>query len=315
MDVKLKELRIRVHSGLGKLLPNHVLSTKIKARKKKGLPITYTEHHVLTTARDDFWKGLRMLLTLGYSREFFLYSYLVGPLLGNSPKAWAAWPSTFDLQRDKKLRDRSLNEKRVVAVGKIIGEVTDETNPENEQKVQERGQKNIEIVNKALKCKDPFTCLDVMGNYILTEKKHASKVYLKNCNGAIVKGILTAVGGGPGLPNIPLINRLNCNEIANILDKIGKSDDVLSALDSTQSLSDREVMMACRERGISATYPANGRADLSQWLSTIKQPIEGNSAQRFENMQNKRLVLMGWYIARDCKTSGSSTLYRSIAGL
>ena len=310
---KLNEVRTRFSRGFGDLLPNHILSMKIKSRKKRGSPITYTEHHILTTARDDFWKGFRMLLTLGYSREFFLYSYLVGPLIGGGPKAWSAWPSTFDLPHDRKVRDRALDERRIVAVGRILSEITQETNPESESKIQARGKKNVEILNRALSCKDPYSWISAMENYVVTEKRHASKVFLKNCNGAIVKNILSAVGG-TGLPNLFLINRLNCNEIANFLDRLSKSDEVLTSV-KPQNLSDREVMMACRERGISPTSTVSGRVDLSEWLSTMKTPLRDSKQGKFlENAQNKRLALMGWYISREFKISSTSTLYRAISG-
>merc|ERR1711934_187943 len=114
--------------------------------------------------------------------------------------------------------------------------------------IRERGEKNIEIVNNALRSKDSISCLNAMKEYIYTDKRHSSKVYLKACSGGVVKSILTAIGG-EGLPNVPLINRLNCNEISNIIKQISKSDEVLDSLD-IQKMSDREVLAACRERSI-----------------------------------------------------------------
>ena len=316
---KLTEIRLRLSNGFGKLLPNHILCQKIKTRKKKGGQITYAEHMFTTVVTDDFWKIFRAILTLGYSKEFFLYGYVLGPLISSTPKAWQAWPSPFDLPKDKKSRENALTEKKIIALSRVLGEVTQEASSENDPKQRERGERNIETVNRALRCKDPVSCLHAMKDYILTDKKHSSKIYLKACNGAVVKSILTAIGGD-GLPNLPLINRLNCNEIANILTKVAKSDEVLDSLE-IQHLSDREVFAACRERSITIPNAASGRVDLAQWLSTMKSHInslDDNSLtqpMKYENMQNKRLALMGYYIARDFKKSDTSVLFRSVAGL
>jgi hypothetical protein len=316
---KLQEIQSRLSTGFGKLLPNHILCQKIKARKKRGGRITYSEHMLTNTVTDDFWKIFRAILTLGYSREFFLYGYVLGPVISSTPKAWASWPSPFDLPRDKKAREDALAEKRIVALSKVLGEVTQQANPENDPKIRERGEKNIEIVNNALRSKDSISCLNAMKEYIYTDKRHSSKVYLKACSGGVVKSILTAIGG-EGLPNVPLINRLNCNEISNIIKQISKSDEVLDSLD-IQKMSDREVLAACRERSITASNVAVGRADLSQWLTAVKCHIENTNDNLltqpvlYENMFNKRLALMGYYIARDFKKADTSVLFRSAVGL
>ena len=88
---KLNEIQLRLSNGFGKLLPNHILCQRIKARKKKGGKITYSEHMFTNVVTDDFWKIFRAILTLGYSREFFLYGYILGPLVSSTPKAWQAW--------------------------------------------------------------------------------------------------------------------------------------------------------------------------------------------------------------------------------
>ena len=102
---KLNEVRLRLSNGFGKLIPNHILCQRIKARKKKGGQITYSEHIFTNTVTDDFWKIFRAVLTLGYSREFFLYGYILGPLISSTPKAWQSWPSPFDIPKDRRARE------------------------------------------------------------------------------------------------------------------------------------------------------------------------------------------------------------------
>lgn len=239
---RLADLKIRLSNGFGKIMPNARLAEEIKRRKEKGEPITFTEYQFLRTATDDFWKLVRLVLTLGYSREFFAYGYVVGPLINPGPTSWLAWPSSFDVRKDKELRDKSLEEKRISSTVQVLNAVNAETNSMNKPEVQIAARKNVATIIRALRSNDLQTSLNEMKDFIFVDKKHQDKAFLKGCSGAVLKGMLNALGAD-GIPNIPIINRLNCKEVQGILEKIAKSDEVVSSI-GVKNLSDREVRLA-----------------------------------------------------------------------
>jgi hypothetical protein len=222
-------------------MPNARLADKIEKRCKRKESITFTEYHFLRTAKDDFWKLVRMILTLGYSREFFAYGYVLGPLMGsNNPKAWIAWPSTFDLQKDKESRIKSLEEKRITSLVQGLNALNSGMNSENNPDMQATSRRYVSSIIRALRAKDLKTGLNELKDFIFVDSKSKStSPHLKGCSGAALKGIVNALGA-EGVPNIPLINRLNVNEIAGILEKLARSDEILASI-GVKNLSDREV--------------------------------------------------------------------------
>ena len=220
---KLKETSARFKKGFSQLIPNTLLADKIRKRTAKKEKVTFSEFSFLSSATEDFWKIIRLVFTLGISQDFFIYGYLIGPLLSSSPKAWEAWPSTFELTSEKCKKKQSILRKREYGLFQIINSLDSLNNPENNEEIYNSSIKNINMIRDSLKSKDPRSFLESLKKLYIIDRsymKDASKPFLKGCSGSILKSILASIGGGDGLPNLPLINRLNVNEISTILDKV-----------------------------------------------------------------------------------------------
>jgi len=133
-------------------------------------------------------------------------------------------PSTFDTEEDKQKRILSVAEKRVQGLVTSLHAVNAGTNPENDPGVVDAARRNVKAISRALRSKDPQQLLTELRHFLcvdakLQKGKKVGKPYLKECPGAVLKSIVTALGG-EGVPNIFLINRLNVNEISTLLEKV-----------------------------------------------------------------------------------------------
>ena len=118
-DVKIKQSLDRLYKGARQFPKYFMEVSKLeKLKKLKGSEaLTFTEHKLIETWQDDKWKLVRMLVTLPFSPEFFFYSYLVFPAIGNGqPWAWVQLPSVFDSPVDEMNRREVIQNRRLHAV-------------------------------------------------------------------------------------------------------------------------------------------------------------------------------------------------------
>ena len=118
-DLKVTQSLDRLYKGARRFPKYFMEVSKLeKLKKTKGSEaLTFTEHKLIETWQDDKWKLGRMLITLPFSPEFFFYSYLVFPAIGNGqPWAWAQLPSVFDTSVDEMNRREVIQNRRLHAV-------------------------------------------------------------------------------------------------------------------------------------------------------------------------------------------------------
>ena len=248
-----------------------LLAQRINKRAAKGNDaISYSEFMFLRTFTDDAWKVLRLGVMMSLSFDFFLYSYCLGPLMTNTPRAWSSWPSSFDTSKDRETRESALIQRRRTSLINILNQLETDTNLEGASDMITKAQIAVDAVLRALRCKNAEQVINEVPEFLFTESKtlkmSKERPHLKGCSGTILKSIVNILGSD-GLPNIFLINRLNANEVSNCLDKVcrmitlrskinyisytdlrflcsilqlAKSDDMLLAL-GTKALSDTEV--------------------------------------------------------------------------
>ena len=118
-DLKVTQSLDRLYKGACRFPKYFMEVSKLeKLKKTKGSEaLTFTEHKLIETWQDDKWKLGRMICTLPFSPEFFFYSYLVFPAIGNGqPWAWAQLPSVFDTSVDEMNRREVIQNRRLHAV-------------------------------------------------------------------------------------------------------------------------------------------------------------------------------------------------------
>lgn len=216
---------------------------KIK-RKQGSSSISFTEFKLLQSAKEDLSKAFRMLVMLPLSPEFFIYSYLLGPIISTakSPWAWAAYPSTFDDTDDKAIRDRVVSGRRTQAA--VFGLYTLQSVMIDELDASRKAQREAEfkMVEKALKAKSPEEGMKVLQPWFATYRRKneaTDKLDLTKVPGGIVKQFLRGLGSD-GVPNIPLVRRLNNAEVKKYIDTVRNGDEFLQQK-GIKHLSNEEV--------------------------------------------------------------------------
>ena len=227
----------RLVDGAQSVPRNYMEADRLKKiRKARGSEaLTFKEYKFVEREKEDMSKVFRMLVTIPFSPEFFFYSYIVFPTMGSSnPWAWSAMPSGFDADpEDERKRTDVLQKRRVQAVVKAITTLKGETvEAGGDAKQLAARERQLAMIERALKSSSMRDALKECAPLLMTDSDRRLaplKMKLRDVPGAIVKDCLRCVGI-EGLPNIPLINRLNKGEVAKHFDKVRDSDVFLASV-------------------------------------------------------------------------------------
>ena len=168
-----------------------------------------------------------MMISYPLSPEFFLYIYVLNPLLTSdtSPWAWKMHPSTFDTIENKIKCDNILIKRRLSAIINFLNILKVDLIEElNEEKINSK-QIQLQIIHQILQ-KDTFdkALQELNSLYYLKSKKKSSsnnnnELKLENVNGQLIKQICNGFGID-GYPNLPLIRRFNIGELSKYIQKV-----------------------------------------------------------------------------------------------
>jgi len=308
---------IRLIDGTKGLWPNFIQFQKIKKfRKINGdKAITFTQFKFLEQTKEDLSKLFRLAITFPISPEFFFYSYIAFPLISSgNPWAWQSLPSGYDDVNDKIIREKALIKRRIQAVINGISVLKSETLDDILGKKKDEKLEQIEIIEDALMAKSVDDAIDILSPWLLTENKRKLSSLTLNLSlfpGSIIKDCCRSVGID-GVPNIPLIRRMNVGELSKYIDKIRESDEFLIEK-SMNDLNTDELKKACFERCI-RTENRNDkdlRSDLQKWLAIACAPGSVNNGPRNRklsiNEQNRRFALMALHTAADFQSNFAKT--------
>eukprot|EP00596_Hydrurales_sp_CCMP1899_P004284 CAMPEP_0119040080 /NCGR_PEP_ID=MMETSP1177-20130426/9913_1 /TAXON_ID=2985 /ORGANISM="Ochromonas sp, Strain CCMP1899" /LENGTH=240 /DNA_ID=CAMNT_0007004797 /DNA_START=139 /DNA_END=859 /DNA_ORIENTATION=- len=236
-------------------------------------------------------------------------------MASTNPFAWTSMPSGFDADAsDKKKRSDILTKRRAQTLVNSLVTLRGETVEVGNEEKNTRREEQLKIIQKALTRGSMRESIKDCLPFLTTEndKKATSlKMKLLDVPGSIVKGCCRSVGI-EGLPNIPLINKLNLGEISKHFDKVRESDEFLMSIGVKQLKTD-ELQAACFERCIQVgnRSPGQLRSDLGEWLDIACEPVPvARGMKVVMNDQNRRLALMGLHVARDVKASEFGTIYK-----
>ncbi len=307
---------IRLIDGTKTLWPNFIKLQKLKKiRKIDGdEAITFAQFKFLEQTKEDLSKIFRLAITFPISPEFFFYSYIAFPLISSgNPWAWQSLPSGYDDINDKITREKALVKRRIQAVINGISALKSETLDDILAKKRDEKSEQIEIIEDALMAKNLDDAISILSPWLLTENKRKSSLSLNLSlfPGSIIKDCCRSVGID-GVPNIPLIRRMNVGELSKYIDKIRESDEFLSKK-SMSDLNSDELKIACFERCI-RTENRNDkdlRSDLQKWLVIACAPGNVDTGSRSRklsiNEQNRRFALMALNTAADFQSNFSKT--------
>lgn len=247
-----KNLNI-VYRGSTTCLSDFIKANKIKQRSKKlGLPsISFTDYNFLERSKTDISKCFRLLITIPLSPEFFFYSYMIFPILSaNNPWAWRALPSSFDDARDAIVRENAIVKRRVQTVVISLHTLkTDTLDDVGNSKLVSSRKKQLDTIGRALQQTSLAKALDELSPWLLSEGNRASKLSVGQVPGMIIKQCCRSVGLD-GVPNLPVVRRLNIGELNGYLERLRSSDSFLEAK-GLAGLSLDEIKTACFERCLS----------------------------------------------------------------
>lgn len=307
---------VRLIDGTKTLWPNFIKLQKLKKiRKTNGdEAITFAQFKFLEQTKDDLSKIFRLAITFPISPEFFFYSYIAFPLISSgNPWAWQSLPSGYDDINDKITREKALVKRRIQAVINGISALKSETLDDILAKKRDEKSEQIEIIEDALMAKNLDDAINILSPWLLTENKRKLSSLSLNLSlfpGSIIKDCCRSVGID-GVPNIPLIRRVNVGELSKYIDKIRESDEFLMKK-SISDLNSDELKIACFERCIRADNRTDKdlRSDLQKWLIIACAPGSetGSRSRKFSiNEQNRRFALMALHTAADFQSNFSKT--------
>ena len=312
----------RLFLGGKSLIPSLLEAQKLKkVRKEKGdKGLTFLQYKSIEKAKEDMSKFLRLAITVPLSPEFFFYSYIVFPMMSpNNPHAWASLPSTFDDKEDKVIREKAMGKKRLQALISSISALKNECLDDFSPTARSQRLKQIASIEDALKGKSFKESLAFLEPWLRSDKKSSKKLSLNlsMVPGSVIKDCCRAVGI-EGVPNIPLIRRMNVGELSKHIDTVRESDEFINNV-GVESLREKELKIACHDRCISVDSRRNVkelREDLRKWVSIACEPVyinvAGSVSAPVVNEQNRRLALMSLFVASDAKRSKFASTYRYI---
>lgn len=269
----------RFKNGIYQFIPNIKKAHNIRQKKIKygSSSLSYSEYNHLEQTWEDVQKLGRMLLAYPVSPEFFLYVYVISPVLGgrSSPWAWKSHPNTFLLDEEVENCKNILQKRRLLSVVGGLHKLKSDLLEEGDRETRSRREGQLRTISKALRKPSIRASLQELEDFFLTSRKlsETSGLQIDQVPGAVVKSVL-ACFGVEGVPDLPLVRNLNRRELSGHLEKVRKSDDFLLTKDISK-LSQEETRRACFERCIptSDRSVSDMRRDLSEWFHSLRTPV------------------------------------------
>ena len=215
----------RLSKGITSIIPNALELHKLRKRlKSDGASMSYSDFKRMERLADDISKLFRLGITIPLSPELFFYSYIVSPLLSPSnPFAWNALPSGFDLERDRLRRQEICTHRRFFALVQALQnarkDIIDDFNVESRM----TKAKHLRRALEALNAPSHELALEKLSPWIYTQPskaKVAKSLQILGLGGAIIKSVCRSIGV-EGVPNIPLVRRLNIADLNGYCNKVG----------------------------------------------------------------------------------------------
>jgi hypothetical protein len=263
----------RVLTGFRVLIPNIKEYQKLsKIRKKQGDSfLSYSDFEKIQQGKEDFYKGLRLAFTIPLAPEFSFYSYLVSPMLAfSNPWAWRSLPSSFDSDEDD-LRERAriMHERRYAGLLSSVAAFQKQMVDDHETTTRKKREDQYGLLEEALmNCQNTEKAFATLIPWMKSPLKDSKKMQLNLAwvPGAAIKDVIKALGMD-GVPDLPLVRRLNVGELGRHLDKIRESDKFLAKKGVSELESD-ELERACFARCIYTKRRSDNdlRKELRQWL-------------------------------------------------
>lgn len=347
-ESRLKSTMERISNGFRTFIPNFVEAKRINDKKdKEGVSsLRFSEFQCLERAWEDVFKLGRIILYYPLSPEFFMYIYVVTPIFSSlvspSPWAWASLPSAFDTAKDKANRISTLASRRLQSLVFALHQLKNDCHADNgSSEKKKETESHLSRIQKALGAHTFNEALDALQPYYTSDQPTNSlttTLKVSNVPGAIIKEWCNGFGIN-GVPNIPLIRKINNKELSDHLDKIRKSDTFLSGINLFDMTKD-ELLEACRERCILAHEDRHEhmmRLDLKRWMENLNnrllprsikaQPQTSTSTTKtqksnkgnvgvtiqYVNPQNLRLTMMCLHTVREFRKSDFTDVYRIAA--
>ena len=217
----------RLSKGFTSIVPNALELHRLRKRlKSDSSSMSYSDYKRMERLADDVSKIFRLGITIPLSPELFFYSYIVSPLLSPSnPFAWNALPSGFDLERDKRRRQEICIHRRFYALIQALQiarkDIIDDFNVESRMKKAKHLRRALEALNAP----SHQVALEKLAPWIYTQPsqtKVPKSLKIVGLGGAIIKGVCRSIGV-EGVPNIPLIRRLNIADLNGYCNKVRRS--------------------------------------------------------------------------------------------
>jgi hypothetical protein len=150
-----------------------------------------------------------------------------------------------------------------------------------------------------------------------TKAKRPPPASMDRIPNGIVKQIVRCMGSD-GSPNLPILSLMNRGEINTYLKKVRESDFFIAKV-GVKALSGEELELACHQRfiGILDRPDKEMQRDLLAFLDASLSPAGGFGPTvrgKQLNEQTRRLALLGYFAAKDARSSPLSAPYREVFG-
>jgi hypothetical protein len=198
-----------------------------KLKKVRGLKaLSFSEFKFLDQTKQDFGKLIRLAITFPFSPEFFFYSYIVFPMMApTNPWAWNSWPAGFDSDPvDMERRKSTLEKRRLQAAMSTIVALNGDSADELDEKKKAARSEQLSLIEQALKCSKLRDAVAAVQPFLFTKmsgKPNALELVLEDVPGSIVKSCCKSIGV-EGVPNVPVVRRLNIGEVSRYMEKVRK---------------------------------------------------------------------------------------------
>jgi hypothetical protein len=238
------------------------------------------------------------------SPELFFYSYIVSPLLSPSnPFAWIPLPSSFDIMSDKRKRDNICLQRRMYSIVNALQVLRKDIIDDFIEESHSKKTYHLKMVIAAMDASTHEKALDIISPWLYTEKhskKPVSTLRIRNVPGSIIKSICRSIGVD-GVPNIPIIRRLNIGDLNKYCQKLSEGDQFIKRK-GIERLKHNELEIACFERFITIDGKNTNvlKKELSQWLDLSSHAIDSVDG-KYLNPYNRKLALLSLNAVRDFK--------------
>jgi hypothetical protein len=290
--------------GFRDLIPSFQNAWRLreKRRKEGPLSISYEETKQIEVATTDAMLLMSKAFFFSVAKNWFLYSNIVSPLLSaNNPWVWVQlFPSTFDDPKFKAIRERAIQQRRSHALLGAVQQLQKEAMEDVPAKQRQERKQQLEVISKAMDKKSSLVdAYDILEPYLLApvNSRQLKSIRFNKIPSKVVKDFLHSTGTD-GVPNLPVINRLNHGPFRKFFDGLVRSDEFLSRK-GLSNLTPGDIKLACRERGIAVEHKpaASLRKELGDWMTLANRNVA--SPELAVNPFERRVALFALNVARD----------------